>query len=689
MRTIPSPMPDQRSPCVTPLRPQVTAWVPKPLLALFGVLCVGLLLAFPAPASAEEPLASAEERVDTGRLLLEAARGDLPLSRRLLAAGRALAAPGTLDPELALRAGTRLLAEAPAPAGWLILRATDTGWTNLELRTAAVAALATSWPAATGTARARLGAIGLLLGRRGKAETDAVASVWPASDFVMAVLRREIGYLRDGSGTLVLEGGAEAVRRALTEVQAAADHLDDAQEDEPAVMRRGLDALRKMGSAAVPLLLHEAATGAAGEPAGRMPRAVRAIVALGMIRDPAATPVLARCLASPDGWVRVAAANALGDLGDPAAAVPLAVHLATLGDLFRSRDQWDYPGVSETNVTEEAWRRIDYFVVDAAAADALLRLGVPAAAGYLIHEKLDPSKNNSRIRVFQDAVDALRRSVPVLEVDHPEKGYNVDAGLPQRDKAFTRLAFLWHEIRDRQDLVSATFDEKNAGFRKAARALADRLRGTDVRTFMITKPAIGYLGRVMTPTLIDTIAVATRGSARAELAEALGLVRDPRAIPTLIGLLEDKRPYVRSRAAEALGAYVGTSQDARDALVKTLAERKQGPRLSALKGLVGSRWDAALLAAYRANQPERVSKDWALTSLVFLLVQEGPAHWDKIEAGLRDEQRYVREAYWHLLRAALDWPAFLHDAKAKPDAKRVRRITKEAVLKRLQARRSP
>jgi len=647
-----------------------------PLLLLTGL---ALLV-----AATRTPPARAEEKPDPGRLLLEAARRDLPLATRLKSVARVLATRGDLDADLAVQAGASLMAEAPGPAGWLMLRGVDAGYLPGDARRAATEAVEAAWSATSAgdaAARAQVAAVGLLLGRRGEGQAELLTDTWPPSDFVHAVLRRELGHLRDSTGALVLEAGAAAVRSALAETQATAALLDQATEDDPEVMRAGLDGLMAQGANAVPLLLHEAEQGALGEPVGRMARAARAILALGQLHDRRATPVLARCLLATDGWVRVSAATALGDLGDPAGAPPLAVHLATAGDLFRVRDQWDYPGTADTTVPESEWATVDYFVVDCAAADSLMRLGAPNAAGYLVEEKLDPSKANSRIRVFQDAVDALRRSLPQLEATR----YNVDAGLPYRDRAFAEMAHRWHALRDK---LPSRIDEDDPGFRKAARELAERLRGTDIRTFMITKPACALLGRCMTPTLIETLAAATKGSACAELAETLGMVRDPRAVPTLLALLKDERPYVRARAAEALGTYV-EREEVLAALLALLQDPKQGPRISALKGLVGARPNPAVLAAVRANRPERVSNDWTLAETVLLLVQEGEQHWAPIEQGLSSQHRYEREEWWRMLRTALDLPAYLHDAKALPDARHVRRVTKEVALARLAERRAP
>ncbi len=107
----------------------------------------------------------------------------------------------------------------------------------------------------------------------------------------------------------------------------------------------------------MPLLLATAAPApAAKTPTGRVPRRVRAIVALGAAGDRRAVPALVGCLDdTDDGWVRAAAVTALGDLGDPRAIAPLCRVLFYQGDRHRPHDGWEYPGASNVDVPWEAW----------------------------------------------------------------------------------------------------------------------------------------------------------------------------------------------------------------------------------------------------------------------------------------------------------------------------------------------
>ncbi len=610
-----------------------------------------------APVQAEE----------TGSLedaLLLIARRDAPLDERLAATTRVLESKTALDSEDLARAAAALMDEALEPAGWLALRAVDEGWISAETRARLVTLFSRAMTAKTDELRAR--ACVLLAGDWPRGGVTELAS--SQDPFVRAVLEREL---------------PPAMRVETTE--SLWRSLGMATSDDVSQMRSGLDALVRAKETSVPFLLHFARQGLLGTPKGRMPRAARAILALGMTKDWRATPLLGKCLFSKDGWVRASAACALGDLGDPAGAVYLANYLATMGDLFRTRDQWDYPGASETSLTEAQWRQIDYFNVDGLAADALLRLGVPNAGGYLIHEKLDTSKQPYRIRVFQDAVDSLRRSLPAS----PWQAYNVDSGYPQREKAFRALARWWHAHRNDADLVTTTFDEDDKAYRATARRMIELLRGKDVRQFMIVKPACELLGRAATPVLIDVLATATAGPARSELATALGLVRDVRAIAPLLDVLKDKRPFVRAAAAKALVNYADDPRVV-DALIATLADSKGGPRVAAMSALVAAKPSAAVLDAVNAHAADgkKKSADYQMAEIVVRLVQEGEKHWPHIEKGLADERRFTRERWWLLLRHALDLPAWVHSAKAAPDAPLVRRLSAKEAVAALKERRA-
>ena len=146
-------------------------------------------------------------------------------------------------------------------------------------------------------------------------------------------------------------------------------------------------------------------------------------------------------------------------------------------------------------------------------------------------------------------------------------------------------------------------------------------------------------------------------------------------------------PFVRAAAATALGAYA-VRPEVQAALIQLLDDRKEGPRVSAVEGLVGARPSADVLRAVLSREPATPSEGYTMAKTVLLLVQQGEQHWPVIAAGLGSKHRYERVAWWRLLRRGLDLPAYMHDAAAAPDAARVRRLDRTQVLAALKRRAS-
>jgi hypothetical protein len=329
-----------------------------------------------------------------------------------------------------------------------------------------------------------------------------------------------------------------------------AARLDAATEDDPAVAGPALDALVAAAPSAMALLLATATSPApaAKTPTGRVPRRVRAIVALGAAGDRRAVPVLVGCLVdTDDGWVRAAAATALGDLGDPRAIAPLCRVIFYQGDRHRPHDGWEYPGASNVDVPWEAWADVPYFAVDGAAAASLLRLGVRAAAEWLIEERLDPRTGRWRVRVTQDAIDAIRAAFPAAP-----QGYEPDAGYPQRQAAVDALRAWWRT----GPALPAPIDEASPEVRAALDELAGSVGGPGVGVMflMINKKAAMLVGPPMTASILKVLATSRRKVQRAELAVVLGGVRDRRAIGRC---WTSRRPRAGrpANAAESLAVY--------------------------------------------------------------------------------------------------------------------------------------
>ncbi len=654
-------------------------------------------LAQGARATAEED--GAARTTASAKDLRLAGQPDADLAARLAAVERILAADELGTPADALHAASTLLGVAAEPACWLLARSLDADWPGQEALGRVSKLLATARDASPSgsSARGDLGAALFLTGVRDDGAAATLLTGNAPSPFVLAVLRRDVGsVLAPNGGDLAAAVTAPDFAERLGAQLPYLRRLDEAQVDDPKVARPALDALLKAGASAVPLLLHEVAQAADDFQPGRRGRATRAILALGLIQDRRATDVLIRALQSADGWIRTYAATALGDLGDPASVVALVRQMTILGDPLRPLDQWDYPGASNINIKEADWRNASYYLVDTLAADACLRLGVRGAAGWLIENQLDPRKKNFRIRVLQDATDALRRSVPGV----PVQEWNVDSGLPRREKAFRGLVAWWWEHRDDEQVLRSELSPTDPRLLPATLGLADVLSGASgVREMMMAKAAIRVLGPLMTPALAARAKDAQSPLHRAEIAQSLGLVRDPQAVPVLMQLIRDKAAFVRANATQSLGPYADGNPQVRDLLLLSIKSKRAGLRLAAMNALVHLRaqpevvtaldvWLQADAARVEAGKPTWRTPDVVRALTVIQLVQHGEAHWPAVRTGLRNTQRVLRRTWWDLLRGALQLPDHLHDPVTRPGDPHARQLGDAQALAALKARRS-
>lgn len=605
---------------------------------------------------------------DPSALLRTAERASAPSAERLAAAD-ALAASGVLpDPERAFRVATGLVAAGPAAAGRLARAALDAGYVRPDARRTLGAAARAALGAETDPSRRTdLAAVAALVGER-----EPLGGAAGATPFALEVARRDAPELSIGDALPAADAWAAHARVAAL--------LDAATEDDPAVAGPALAALVAAVPDAMPLLLSTAAPPAAPTttPPGRVARRVRAVVALGAAGRHEAVPVLVRCLAdTDDGWVRAAAATALGDLRDPRAIAPLCQVLFYLGDRHRPHDGWEYPGASNTDVPWEAWADVPYFAVDSAAAGALLRLGVRGAAEWLIEERLDPRTGRWRVRVTQDAIDALREAFPAAPA-----GYEPDAGYPQRQAAVDALRAWWRT----GPALAAPVDEASAGVREALDALANSVGGPGVGVMFlqINKRAAVLVGPPMTPSILRVLATSRRKVQRAELALVLGGVRDRRAVAPLLELTRDPVPAVRANAAEALAAYAdpahpgllaNASEVPADAIVARLLalldDAEPGPRASAVKALAAVRPAPEVVAALDAHAPSRRPEndfgDYRLAEEVARLVHAG-AGLAGVVARLDDPDLFRRRFVWELLHVALRLDPRAFDPSVDPAA---------------------
>jgi HEAT repeat protein len=612
---------------------------------------------------------AAAAETDARAEIRDAARESAPLETRVAALERASNAPAIGDPDGALRAAAALLDDAPEAALRLARRALAETRAPREL----VLALADDARRSAGKSPARA-AFAVLLGvRDDPALFGAEGPEGPGgsgsertalSPEALAILREDAPEVASlASAQAAVATPVEDLRREWRRHAEVADLLDRAVDPPPTAPERAttpMQALLALGERALPHLLAVAGTPEGkSTPPGHLPRRLRAIVALGLLGDRRATPVLLSGLAGPDGWVRVSSAYALGDLGDPAAAVALARVLFYLGDRHRVLDSWDYPGLDNTPLTAEEWQSVEYHAIDSAAGDALLRLGVGNAGRWLVEQRLDPRRGAWRVRVLQDAVDALRRAYGALPV-----AYRPDGSVPDRLAAWRALLAWLDAERPRP---KRSFDETDAGFRAAAAGLAAAVVGRSVMEQQIAGQSVELLGSAMTPTLLEMLPGESRRQRRAQVAVALGRTRDPRAVEALLGLAREPHGNVRGAAAGALEPHLRDAR-ARDAVLALLADPEAEPRAAALEALASAPVDATVRAALerlRASEPAAARVDDGASFRVAWLVQTGEG-LEEILALLRSEELWRRRQAWELLRRALSLPGDLYDPASPP-----------------------
>ncbi len=477
----------------------------------------------------------------------------------------------------------------------------------------------------------------------------------------------------------------------------AADRLDRASADDPKAARVAIDELVDDAPHSFDFLLSVARRSETRTPPGRLPRRVRAIVTLGMIGDRRAVDELVPCIVdlNDEGWVRAAAVTALGDIGDPRVIPDLCRVLFYTGDLHRPRDSWDYPGVDNTDVPADRWDTVEYYAIDCAAADALLRLGVGNAAEWLIRERLHPRSGRWRIRVLQDAVDAIRRAFPAA----PTGEFEPDAGLPQRAAAYQKL-IAWSKTGPR---LAHRVSERDERFQQAAKRIVDTIGGKGVMELQIVKRAATLVGSAMVPTMLDSLARSKSKIQRAEMALVLGTLGDRRVVDPLLALTADPVPAVRGNAMQALARFVGAEADprllgdAKDATnrivaraIELLADPEAAPRTTALQSLAHAhpRDDvrAAVVAHASVTHPENDFGDYRNTELVVNLIQSGEGVEAVLER-LRDKNLFVRRYMFELLRSAFDLEPDVFDPSHAPDAPAYRPFDANVLQRALEERR--
>ena len=244
-----------------------------------------------------------------------------------------------------------------------------------------------------------------------------------------------------------------------------------------------------------------------------------------------AVGALIETLADANASVRVAAANSLGQLGDPRAIAALAKAL---------REDTD------ARVRE-------------AAAYALGQIDDTRAVPHLLAALKAERAPNVRTKI----VEALH------EIDDPSALSGVVAVLKDPSVAVRRAAV--HAIGEFEDA-------------SAVPALMDMVKDEDAEVRKYTAEALGGLEN---PAAIDALAQLARDSdsdVRMHAISALGNLEDRRALPALVTALKDANAEVRSHAAGAIGDLEGM-RTAPPALIEALSDSDREVRQHAANSL--------------------------------------------------------------------------------------------------------
>jgi HEAT repeat protein len=315
-------------------------------------------------------------------------------------------------------------------------------------------------------------------------------------------------------------------------------------------------------------------------------------------------PELITQLASQNLYMRIEAANALGEAKDPRAVMPL---VAALKD------------------TE--------YSVQTSAADALGKIGAPAVQPLIAALRgagLDEQICADRAlgAIGKPAVEPL-----IAALKDTDANVRLNAahslGMTQDTRAVEPLIAILDDKDPgtRSNAVSALGDIKDP---RAVEPLIAELKDT---AFYIPGAAAEALGKIGPPSVEPLIAALQDAdrTVRDYAARALGEIKDPRAVLPLIAALKDSDDYVRDHAAEALGK---TGAPAVEPLIAALKDPDANARKKAgeaLAEIADPRVAEPLLAASRERNTAAVAG-----AHVFFIQRGEPGTEDVLIEALND-----------------------------------------------------
>jgi HEAT repeat protein len=304
------------------------------------------------------------------------------------------------------------------------------------------------------------------------------------------------------------------------------------------------------------------------------------LVALGRVKAAASGDAVMARLKSEDWEIRGAAAESLGWMGERRAVPALAVVL------------------KEDRMAP----------VRAAAAEALGRLGDPqavaalkaalgdraravcAAAAKALYDFKDPQGLEALFKLFRDSEEGGldhpvteaflamgKEAVPHMLAGLQDKDFNVSRNcglvLGRIADPPTAQVIQLLDNKDPRVRMSACMALERIGDPAAVAPLLRLLDDADLRIWQAAEQALGKIGRPAVPALIQAAAAS---AAKPRGFAAMGLIRDLRLVPVLLGYLSHPDAKFRSAAVHALSMQY--SNKVRPALVGMLGDRDPGVR---------------------------------------------------------------------------------------------------------------
>jgi HEAT repeat protein len=287
---------------------------------------------------------------------------------------------------------------------------------------------------------------------------------------------------------------------------------------------------------------------------GSHERRVAAANALGEMGDPSVLQPLIAALKDPEAMVRAAAANGLARVGDPQSSLPLAPLLRDSARNVRVAAVNALGQIGDRNALDPLLKLVNdrEWEVRAALAETFGKLAdkraLPAVLG-LLNDRDQEVRQNAADALGKVGDDSVLENLVLAMVDE-------HIGVRQAaSRAITLVDPYW----DRSPLVEAMTGElreatkhRDTGVQTAAAALLRRLTKHGPRT----APRAGD-SRKQTDAVLDILTRLTRDSdedVRLAAVEALARTRMPAVIPVLQSALSDTSRWVKHAADEGLRA---------------------------------------------------------------------------------------------------------------------------------------